>query len=80
MAACFAHLKVVIEPSGTSALAAAMCGRIEIISGTIGVVLPGGNTAWTTLRSLLGRAETAGGDSGVPGLHAWSRQQPAGAA
>ncbi|MEV1005140.1 threonine/serine dehydratase [Nonomuraea sp. NPDC050202] len=77
MAAAFAHLKVVVEPSGACALAAVMCGRIEIFSGTIGVVLSGGNIAWTTFRSLVGRAETAGGDRGVPGLHAGSVQRAA---
>ncbi|WP_433259479.1 threonine ammonia-lyase (plasmid) [Streptosporangium sp. CA-135522] len=80
MAACFTHLKAVVEPSGACALAAAMCGRIEIFSGTIGVVLSGGNIAWTTFRSLVGRAETAGGDRGVPGLHAGGVQQRAGTA
>ncbi|WP_211267381.1 threonine ammonia-lyase [Nonomuraea candida] len=78
MAAAFTHLKAVVEPSGACALAAAICGRIEITSGTMGVVLSGGNIAWTTFRSLIDRAAAAGGDGGVPGLHARVGQQPAG--
>ncbi|WP_433258939.1 pyridoxal-phosphate dependent enzyme [Streptosporangium sp. CA-135522] len=42
MAACFTHLKAVVEPSGACALAAAISGRIDIFSGTIGVVLSRG--------------------------------------
>ncbi|WP_214318142.1 hypothetical protein [Nonomuraea sediminis] len=41
----------------------------QISSGTIGVVLSGGNIAWTTFRSLVGRAGGCGGTCGVPGLH-----------
>ncbi|WP_327591407.1 threonine/serine dehydratase (plasmid) [Nonomuraea sp. NBC_00507] len=80
MAACFTYLKAVVEPSGACALAAAICGRIEITSGTMGVVLSGGNISWATFRSLIDRTASAGGDGGVPGLHARRGQQPAGTA
>ncbi|WP_433358814.1 hypothetical protein [Streptosporangium sp. CA-115845] len=80
MAACYTHLKAIVEPSGACAPAAAMCGRIEIFSGTIGVILSGGNITWTTFRSPVGRAETAGGDRAVPGLHTGGVQQRAGTA
>ncbi|MEQ4725019.1 threonine/serine dehydratase [Nonomuraea sp. B19D2] len=80
MAIGFTDLKAVIEPSGACALAAAICGRIEITSGTMGVILSGGNISWTTFRSLIDRTAAAGGDGGVPGLHARGGQQPAGTA
>ncbi|MFI7126991.1 threonine/serine dehydratase [Nonomuraea sp. NPDC050153] len=80
MAVAFNYLRVVVEPSGACGLAAAICERIEITSGTMGVVLSGGNIALDPFRSLVGRAAAAGGDGGVPGLHARGGQQSAGTA
>ena len=42
MARAFRHLKVVVEPSGACALAAALAGHLPPTSGTIGVVISGG--------------------------------------
>ena len=39
----FHYLKVVVEPSGASALAALMAGRVGFDGGRAGVVLSGGN-------------------------------------
>lgn len=67
MAACFRELKVVIEPSGACALAAAMFERIAPGRGLMGVVLSGGNTDWKTFLALTGRIEDGEGD-GLSGL------------
>jgi threonine dehydratase len=39
----FERVKVVAEPSGASALAALLAGRVELRAGTVGVVVSGGN-------------------------------------
>lgn len=39
----FERVKVVAEPSGASALAALLAGRVELRGGTVGVVISGGN-------------------------------------
>jgi threonine dehydratase len=39
----FERLKVVAEPSGATALAAALAGRVGARGGTVGVVISGGN-------------------------------------
>jgi threonine dehydratase len=44
MAACAARLKLVVEPGGSAALAAALAKRVPAISGRrVGIVLSGGN-------------------------------------
>jgi len=43
MRLAFRHLKVVVEPGGAVALAAALAGRVETRGRTIGIVLSGGN-------------------------------------
>jgi threonine dehydratase len=43
MRLCFELLKVVVEPSGASALAALLAGRVALGGGRAGVVLSGGN-------------------------------------
>src|SRR5262249_6890083 len=43
MAAAFRHLKLVVEPGGAVALAAALTGRIDTRGKTIAVVASGGN-------------------------------------
>jgi threonine dehydratase len=43
MRLAFRHLKVVVEPGGAVALAAALAGRVETQGRTIGIVLSGGN-------------------------------------
>ncbi|MEE9301095.1 MAG: threonine/serine dehydratase [Alphaproteobacteria bacterium] len=43
MAAAFRHLKLVLEPSGAVALAAALSGRIELRGKTVAIIASGGN-------------------------------------
>ena len=39
----FERVKVVAEPSGATALAAVLAGRVALRGGTVGVVISGGN-------------------------------------
>jgi threonine dehydratase len=50
----FERVKVVAEPSGATALAALLAGRIELRGGTIGVVISGGNVDAARFASLVG--------------------------
>lgn len=43
MRAAFRHLRIVVEPGGAVALAAALCGRVDCRDGATLVVLSGGN-------------------------------------
>jgi len=49
----FERLKVVAEPSGASALAALLAGRVELRGGTVGVVISGGNVDAARFASLM---------------------------
>jgi threonine dehydratase len=49
----FDRMKVVAEPSGASALAALLAGRVEPAGGRIGVVLSGGNVGADRFASLV---------------------------
>jgi threo-3-hydroxy-L-aspartate ammonia-lyase len=49
----FERLKVVAEPSGASALAALLAGRVELRAGTVGVVISGGNVDAARFASLV---------------------------
>jgi threonine dehydratase len=49
----FERLKVVAEPSGASALAALLAGRVELSGGTVGVVISGGNVDAARFASLM---------------------------
>jgi threonine dehydratase len=51
----FERMKVVAEPSGASALAALLAGRVELRAGTVGVVISGGNVDAARFASLVGR-------------------------
>lgn len=51
----FERLKLVLEPSGASALAALLAGRSGHRGGTVGVVLSGGNVDAARFAALLGR-------------------------
>lgn len=66
MAACFRHLKLVVEPSGACAVAAAAFRDLDV-PGTAAAVISGGNIAWSTLGSLLSRTGE-GSKNGMPGL------------
>ncbi|GAA1650779.1 pyridoxal-phosphate dependent enzyme [Kribbella alba] len=54
MAFAFERLKIVLEPSGASALAALLAGRIQGRPERIGVVLSGGNVGLERFLELLG--------------------------
>jgi threonine dehydratase len=56
MAYLFERQKLVVEPSGASALAAVLAGRIDVAGLRVGIVLSGGNIAVDRLVSLLGGA------------------------
>ena len=49
----FERMKVVVEPSGASALAALMAGRVGLEGGRAGVVLSGGNVDAARFASLV---------------------------
>jgi threonine dehydratase len=50
----FERMKVVAEPSGATALAALLAGRVELRAGTVGVVISGGNVDAARFASLMG--------------------------
>jgi threonine dehydratase len=45
MAVCFERLKVVVEPSGATALAAVLANKVDVAGKKVGVTLSGGNIA-----------------------------------
>ena len=53
MAAAFRHLKVVAEPGGATALAAALTGRFDCRDRCVLVVISGGNVDAETFRRAL---------------------------
>ncbi|MEV4266799.1 pyridoxal-phosphate dependent enzyme [Kribbella sp. NPDC049584] len=55
MAFAFERLKIVLEPSGASALAAVLAGRIHGMPERVGVVLSGGNVGLERFPELLGK-------------------------
>ncbi|NMH97457.1 threo-3-hydroxy-L-aspartate ammonia-lyase [Pseudonocardia acidicola] len=57
MALGFERLKIVLEPSGATGLAALLAGRIESLPRRIGVVLSGGNIGLAQFTALM---QTAG--------------------
>ena len=56
MAFAFERLKIVLEPSGASALAALLAGRIHGLPERVGVVLSGGNVGLERFHALLGNS------------------------
>ncbi len=54
---CFERLKLVVEPSGASALAALIAGSVPVTGLRVGVVLSGGNVDAVRVGSLLGGEE-----------------------
>ena len=50
----FERLKVVVEPSGASALAALLAGRVTLSGGRAGIVLSGGNVDVQRFAALMG--------------------------
>jgi threo-3-hydroxy-L-aspartate ammonia-lyase len=54
MRACLDHLGLVAEPSGATALAALLAGRLGLDGGSAGVVVSGGNVDAETFERLAG--------------------------
>jgi threo-3-hydroxy-L-aspartate ammonia-lyase len=50
---CFERLKLVVEPSGATALAAVLSGAIEVAGLRVGVVLSGGNVGAEAFAALI---------------------------
>jgi threo-3-hydroxy-L-aspartate ammonia-lyase len=48
-------MKLVAEPSGASALAALLAGRIDAAGAEVGVIISGGNVGVARFCELLGR-------------------------
>jgi len=55
MALLFERLKVVVEPSGAAALAAALAGRLDLRGLRVGVTLSGGNVGLDRFAALMER-------------------------
>ena len=56
MAAAFTHLKLVVEPGGAVALAAALAGKLDLSGGVTVIVLSGGNVDPSMFAEILGRS------------------------
>ncbi len=56
MAAAFTHLKLVVEPGGAVALAAALAGKLDLSGGITVIVLSGGNVDPSMFAEILGRS------------------------
>jgi threonine dehydratase len=54
MRVLFERLKLVVEPSGASALAAVLSGRVDVAGLRVGVTLSGGNVDATRFAGLIG--------------------------
>jgi threonine dehydratase len=57
----FDELRLVLEPSGAVALAALLCGRLDVVGGTAIVVLSGGNVGDDLLAEALRMHRTRAG-------------------
>ena len=55
MATAFRHLRLVVEPGGAVALAAALAGRVELAGRITAIVLSGGNVDAATFIAALSR-------------------------
>jgi threonine dehydratase len=55
MARAFRQLKLVVEPGGAVALAAALAGKLPLAGRTVAIVLSGGNVDAATFAAALGR-------------------------
>lgn len=52
----FEHLKIVVEPSGATPLAALLAGRVEGLPRRVGVIVSGGNVDAARFAELCGSA------------------------
>lgn len=62
----FERMKVVLEPSGASALAALLAGRIDVAGQRVGVVLSGGNVDVDRFVALMTEPTLTDGDALAP--------------
>ena len=53
MAFCFERLRVVVEPSGATALAAVLAGKVDVAGKRVGVTLSGGNVGLDRFVELM---------------------------
>jgi threonine dehydratase len=60
MAVAFDTCKIVLEPSGASALAALLAGRLDVAGRSVGVTLSGGNVGLPRFLDLMGGLYEAG--------------------
>ncbi len=60
MAFLFERMKIVVEPSGASALAALLAGKVDAVGKRVGVTLSGGNVGLAQFCRLLGQRGDAG--------------------
>jgi threonine dehydratase len=51
----FERMKIVLEPSGATGLAALMAGRVEPLPPRVGIIASGGNIDARRFAELLGR-------------------------
>jgi threo-3-hydroxy-L-aspartate ammonia-lyase len=58
MGLLFERVKVVVEPSGASAVAALLAGKVDVAGRRVGVVLSGGNIDRARFVALCGAAQT----------------------
>ena len=54
MRLAFERLKIVIEPSGATALAALLAGKLDPLPPRVGVVISGGNIGLPRFLELMG--------------------------
>ncbi len=64
MAFLFERMKLVIEPSGATALAAIMAGKIEVAGKRVGVTLSGGNIGLARFLEVMAKAASETASSG----------------
>lgn len=74
VAAAFHHFKLVVEPSGAVALAAALFGAVEVRGRTVAVICSGGNVDADAFVRILAEANSGGQEMDPPrrdegGLH-----------
>jgi threo-3-hydroxy-L-aspartate ammonia-lyase len=56
MRVLFERCKLVVEPSGASALAAVLAGRVDVAGRRVGVTLSGGNVDPERFAAIAGAA------------------------
>ena len=52
--------RLIVEGAGAVGLAAVLSGKIDVAGRHVGIVISGGNVAYTTLRKVLAEEENIG--------------------